>query len=493
MKIFDVNMARVIKDQQIIRQQVDKKIKCKKYEDAIQYIELFSKLSYHFNNIYTDDFIESCIKNISDVIIDEEKFEPHDVYFFYDSFSIDNRGLTQQYLRALMSTNKDFIYVYPTSNGRNTEILSELKYAKNVSIYELDENLTSINKIKKINEIILKHQPKKAFLHLSPWDIEAQISLSYFSNIKRYLIDLTDHAFWLGKSCSDKFITFRDYGFEISRNYRGIKDSDILYLPYYPVLPLHPVEFQGFGEDLDLKGKVTIFTGGAFYKMYGKNFEFFEILKEIVQRNSNVVILIAGSGNQNPIKKFIEKESLQEKIRLIGNRKDISQVFENIDIYLNTYPIMGALMSQYAILKNKPLIGYSPENIPCNEAESLFFNNNTKFTYSDKIEFYDKVAELVHSVKTNSSFMYDKLLHNESSFNDAFRELIDEHYRNELNRQKKCFDRDAFSELYFEMENQSLKVYELLILQTMKGTLLKDKPIYTLFNLLKYIVRNKLI
>ncbi|EHH1223757.1 hypothetical protein J7I04_004713, partial [Vibrio parahaemolyticus] len=148
-------------------------------------------------------------------------------------------------------------------------------------------------------------------------------------------------------------------------------------------------------------------------------------------------------------------------------------------------------MSQYAILKNKPLIGYSPENIPCNEAESLFFNNNTKFTYSDKIEFYDKVAELVHSVKTNSSFMYDKLLHNESSFNDAFRELIDEHYRNELNRQKKCFDRDAFSELYFEMENQSLKVYELLILQTMKGTLLKDKPIYTLFNLLKYIVRNK--
>lgn len=41
---------------------------------------------------------------------------------------------------------------------------------------------------------------------------------------------------------------------------------------------------------------------------------------------------------------------------LIGDRHDINEVFKHSDIFLNTYPIGGGLMTQYAAANSKPIL-----------------------------------------------------------------------------------------------------------------------------------------
>lgn len=62
------------------------------------------------------------------------------------------------------------------------------------------------------------------------------IWIKYKSLVKRYLINPTDHAFWLGKSCLDFSIEFRDYGCNVSNKFRSIENNQIIKQIYYPIL-----------------------------------------------------------------------------------------------------------------------------------------------------------------------------------------------------------------------------------------------------------------
>ncbi len=48
--------------------------------------------------------------------------------------------------------------------------------------------------------------------------------------IDRYLIDLTDHAFWLGKSAADYFLGSRDMSASLQYFQRGIEKQNMIKL-----------------------------------------------------------------------------------------------------------------------------------------------------------------------------------------------------------------------------------------------------------------------
>ncbi|MEI3402379.1 MAG: hypothetical protein V8R51_08850 [Clostridia bacterium] len=55
-------------------------------------------------------------------------------------------------------------------------------------------------------ETIINTKPKAMFFYTKPNDVSAAVSFSMFNKkIDRYLIDLTDHAFWLGVKSNDYF------------------------------------------------------------------------------------------------------------------------------------------------------------------------------------------------------------------------------------------------------------------------------------------------
>ena len=154
-----------------------------------------------------------------------------------------------------------------------------------------------------------------------PWDVVSLLISYSIQGVIKYNINLTDHAFWLGASFIDYNFEFRAYGKTVSLEKRHLKQEQLLYLPYYPILPKNKIEFQGF--PIEAKDKIVIFTGGAFYKMFGNNDLFFKILDELLDLSENAVVLVAGIGDKYTMNEKLAHLRNRHRIMLIGNRRDI--------------------------------------------------------------------------------------------------------------------------------------------------------------------------
>jgi hypothetical protein len=449
-----------------------------KINKSIAFTKAAAKIAYQFNFQYCDDELEENIYKIGQSIIKENNIlftgNPNKVVF-YDSFSIDNRGLTQQYLRAIFSWNCEILYI-TSHNKIGEQILSELNNYDKSQIIIMNDKSFSENALKTLNSIIL-FEPGKVFLHFSPWDILGFVIWSQIKNVERFFINLTDHAFWLGKSCIDYSLEFRGYGQHISQFERNIPKEKLLYQPYYPILSAK--KFKGFPEKT--KNKVIAFAGSAYYKIYGDNFKLLNMIKEVLFSNDNLVFLYAGSGNDIPIKKFISKNKLENKFILLGNRDDISEVIRHIDIYVNTYPMIGGLMSQYAAIMNKPIIGYTNiELYSYNDTEDLLGIQQkgllVKTTPSDFLSYFNDLINDQEKRKENICYTRNSVL-DEQGFNKSLLKTISEKkniwFRNNHIRieQNKIFDS------YFDIEINYEKHYSRAMFSALKYRMFYFKPI----------------
>lgn len=430
----------------------------KNYENVYDLVRCASTLAYQLNFRYADDELELLLNKVAKETLSVTQFSPiKGRYVFYDYFGIDNRGLTQQYLHALKVWGVEFLYILESPGlSENSDIYKEIRSIEHAQIHVVPDGISQVEKTRNIVEVISNYRPERAFLHLAPWDVLAVSVWSMFGNVEKYFIDLTDHAFWLGKSCSDYFIGFRDYGFSIATDFRGIDSQRLLKQPYYPIL--NKSNFEGF--PVSLEAKTIIFSGASYYKIYGENNAFLNILKRIVEDNPDAVVLFAGSGNDRPFRKFIKQNGLAGRIVLIGNRKDINEVFKRCDIYLNTYPVIGGLMSQYAVANGKPIIGYTTDDIPCNFSEGLFDQSlPNKSTFTDLDEFHREINLLVKdkAYRASRSKFSAGVLPTPESFSKGLLLCVEE--KKAYNYKHIHVDAERFMRVYFSMENDYLHQY----------------------------------
>lgn len=431
----------------------------KKYSLALSLVSCAANQAYHLNYCYADKNLENILIDISNQLFELSNREPNAArYVFYDDFGYDNRGLTQQYLHALDSFGVNYLYIVDSDGfDRNGRIAEQIRKNPNAILIQIPQKLDRLAKLRYIFEIIYDFNPEKAFLHLNPWSSVAVAAWNAFPKVERYLIDLTDHAFWLGVSCSNYFIGFRSYGNNISKKERKIDPTRLLNLPYYPISAND--KFQGFPTDV--AGRVKIFSGATYYKIYGENDAFFKIIQRIVKENPDAAIIFAGSGDVKPFKNFIDNNGLSNNVYLIGNRSDINSVFKNCDIYLNTYPIIGGLMSQYAVLNNKPLIGYTSIDIPCNESEGLFAKSlHYKTTYFDIEDFHASINHFISSseARNQASNYAADILPTPESFSIDLNNLLAQKKPAEFPNLE--INIDKFAEIYTSMENNYLHKYD---------------------------------
>lgn len=222
--------------------------KNKEYHKVMDAISLMANMAYNINSFYTDDALEEFIDRVSlDFVKRNKDITPiENKWIFYDSFGWDNRGLTQQYIRALISWNVEFLFIFENfSESLSKEILLELKNYNKASIYIVDNTTPLEKRLNKLVKVIENYNPSKAFLHLTPWNPFSFLLWNRFADIERFQINLTDHAFWLGKKCFDYCIEFRDYGYNISLKHRGIPKEKLLLAPFYPIVDTQN-RFEGF-------------------------------------------------------------------------------------------------------------------------------------------------------------------------------------------------------------------------------------------------------
>ena len=288
------------------------------YHKAIKYAEAASKWAYGLNLFYTDAILEGVVrevakKRVREIVIDR----PHeDRCVLIDSFCIDNRGLTQQYLRAMMNNGMKIMVVYTDKYGSiGRDIKEELEGYKDAEVLTFNSKTELFEEVNETVKTIGRFSPAHIFLHLTPWDTIALMACSSIKGANIYNINLTDHAYWMGASFIDYNIEFRPYGYTVSLEKRGLKEEQLLSLAYYPIDPVS-AEFEGF-PPLP-KDSVTVFTGGALYKMLGKNDIFFRIMERILAISPKVYILVAGINDVELFEEKVSTRRNEDRIILIG-------------------------------------------------------------------------------------------------------------------------------------------------------------------------------
>lgn len=444
----------------------------KNYEASLKHIETAAEIAYNFNWIYTDEELENLLINISNSIILEKKpFIPIEgKVVFYDVFALDNRGLTQQYLRALISWGVELLFIFEGHDlTHSKQIISEIQSYPKGELFVIDKSLSRLEKIKCVYNKIIDFKPEKAFLHLQPSSSVAVTVWNHFDEVTRYQINLTDHAFWLGVKCIDYCLEFRDYGCTVSSEKRKLPKDKLLIQPYYPILDCQP--FIGLPSQIPTDS-IKIFTGGSYYKMYGKSDMFFTLLKLLFDLNPKVVLLLAGHGDDAPIKKFIYDNDFQNRLFILGSRPDITHVFESCDIYLCTYPISGGLMGQYAARLAKPILSYSSDDLRCNFLEGFINFNSTsnfKITHTSLNSFKVEALKLIEnkSYRAVLGSQNKKNIISEKEFSEHLKKLVTSN-KMEIPFKHEVINYVAFSNLYIENENNYLKQFDFFIVSRFK-------------------------
>lgn len=438
------------------------------YEKALYCIELACKTAYCINFRFSDYEFENLISKISREIISRELFKPKQGrYVFYDYFAMDNRGLTQQYIRALISWQVEFLYIISGQCDleNSKKILQELNSYPKATIYKVPSGLTRIDSIRKIADEVSLYMPEKTFIHTTPWDTIGITCWNAFPEVTRYKINITDHAYWIGINCADYFIEYRNYGYNLSMQYRDIDPEKLLIQPYYAILTSGA--FKGLPKIDNSIYDVKLFSGGQLYKIYGENGIYMNMMKHIFDKYPNTVLYFAGDGNIKPLQKFIKDNSLENRWILIGNRKDIIPVIQEMDIFIGTYPISGGLMSYVAAACNKPVVTYTDPLLLCNEIEGVFgtLPANIKMTFMDIDSYYNEIGKLINNKdyriqKANELF---EILLSPEYFNNNLKELLNKNI-NIIEMNNIVIDTNKFCNLYLEMENNFIHSYSRILL-----------------------------
>lgn len=324
-------------------------LKTKKYDKALKTISLLGDMMYNLNITYSDDEIENMIKTISYELLHSRisnlKGRNKRILFF-DGFGLDTRGLALIYIKALTEANYDIVYVTLKHKKLALPQITDVLRGNANNVMLTIEGSNLIKGIYDLNDIVRKYHIDKAFLYTRPADmIGIPVFTAYAGVLERYMINLTDHAFWLGKNTFDFILEFRDYGAIISAEKRNIVKSKLLKQPYYPMVNTD-IKFEGFPfEPQNFK---IIFSGGALYKTFGDNNIYYQIIDHLLSKHKDIIFLYAGEGDGSELKRLTKK--YPDRVYWIAERKDLYQLMKHSYFYLSTYPMIGGLMTQYAVV-----------------------------------------------------------------------------------------------------------------------------------------------
>lgn len=324
----------------------------------------------------------------------------------YASRLIERGALTRQYFDYLVERNHEILLVLPTLHKSDiqTSLFRQAVEAPRVEIF-VPTSPRRLNKIQGILEKVAAFKPYSVFIHMDPVDILGFMVFSRLKTPNRLYIVHNDHTFWLGKTCADYYIEFRNFGLALSIHRRKIPAEKLVLNKFYPILD--NVEFLGLPTQVD--GKIVGLIAGNLYKiLLDADMTWLKIVVGALNLFDDLVIVIAGAGNAKSLMDFIARHKMENRILYLGHRSDFTELVKNVDLVLTTSPLTGGLVAQYASSLNKPIVGYTPlELFSVNEVKELFFTCAEPVLYTDKDSYLVAISEVIFKIRAKRDFTHN--------------------------------------------------------------------------------------
>ncbi len=327
-------------------------------EDAIFAMQTMSRYFVQYNQFFRDETIEEALRVLSDRMNalhpeDVKLYEPEEkCILFLDCICFDTRGLACIYLKALAELGYRILYIAPAHARGRTPILTDILENAPVKaeiVYIDRDRMTDY--IREVCATVQEYRPARGILYNDAIGATGALTFMRLKGLlTRFFIDLGDHAYWIGADAFDFCLEFRNWGASVSRQYRRIPKEKLLIQPYYPIID-HTASFQGFPFQRS-PGDFVVFSGGLLYKTFDDAMTYYRTVAWMLRSFPQVKFWYAGKGDDRGLRAL--REEFPGRVFHTEERRDLFQVMENIDMYLNTYPIGGGLMMQYSALAGKP-------------------------------------------------------------------------------------------------------------------------------------------
>lgn len=400
--MFEITRKDIVNMFNRIKKEIKVELNRENYSRALYLIDRAAVWGYFYNFQYSDDDLESHIISLANHYRETLSIVPQEQnserVLLVTSRISDNHELIRQYARALAICDKPSKIIAMRNDSTMSKCANLLREIENkVEIEWIEETDNYDEKVISIAKAIYSYNPTKILTHVIPWDACSIVAVMSAKNCPCFNVCFNDHTFWIGKSVFDYLIEFRSYGATISIEKRSIPSDKLIHIPYYPIVT-EDVPFQGF--PFDREGKTVFFSGGDGYKMMDKSNTYFNNMDRILDENPKAVFFLA-SGRSDFLRLKTKSLKNKDRIYISNNRRDIYAVFKNCDIYYGTYPIVGALMSEYAALCGKPIVARANKKASLEEIGGIL---NHKYT--EKVAFLtnDEMCEYAHKLCEDISF-----------------------------------------------------------------------------------------
>lgn len=370
--------------------------------EAFRYLDEYANIAAQFNLNYTSEVMESLLEQLSKHCIKtvSEYHGDPDHWVLYDDFCT-TYVLGLQWLEAMASSGKRILYITTrdtSKEGRHKNILDRVTEYPNVECVVIPQG-KFFQRAQAVYDAITGFNATKVVLHKYPAHSVSNLVLpSLPEEVKRYAINLSDQTFWLGTRAIDYCLEFRPFGASVSLQRRGLKEEQLLMVPFYPADDRN--EFAGFPPECT-EDKVIIFSGGDYYKTLDESRVYWKLVKEILERYPQVVFLFATKNipeGDKEIKRFIADNHFEGRFIYIRFRPDIYQVFAHCDIYMGTCPTSGSLMSQLAAINGKPILQYYAPGTPDDETEqAICINDHFPISHFNEESLFKEADELIRN------------------------------------------------------------------------------------------------
>ncbi|MDF2571509.1 MAG: rhamnosyltran: rhamnosyltransferase [Sporomusa sp.] len=238
-------------------------------------------------------------------------------------------------------------------------------------------------------------------LHIHPHDPVAPIAFGVAGGPPVVFLNHADHAFTIGMSVVDLVAELRTAGQSLSMTRRSGTTSSILPIPLKLPPPVQDKQLAkqalGISED-----KIVFLTIATPYKLIPcGEYNFINLLREIVKRYDNVEVLVVGPADSGEWAQL--KAESNGRIRAFGIQYDLSLFHSASDIYLVSMPMGSLTAALEAGVLGIPAVGLTVNvetlsvDIAPGIAETLFNSLEELFGAIDRLvrdkEFRSKQGE----------------------------------------------------------------------------------------------------
>lgn len=405
-----------------------KSIQRKRYNRTLRLLKVLSFIRYKFHLGYKNNIIENGITELS-LHVNKTEFvdnnNDHSIVII-DEINADYIGLMTQYLDPFILSSFKILYLYEHiehHEATRTHLMKKLASYENAIIKEIPTTSREFSKSQWIYDETCAFGSKKVLMNFGEWAVEKCVACCALpKECVKFHINAGDHCFWAGVCCVDYSFELRHYGANLSYTERGLQKDQIIYLPFYPVMK--DVPFTGF--PYECSGKFIFLSGGAAYKIVDEDYTFFRLCKGVLDECPNAIVLYAGANTGNidndVLLNGVERFGLHGRFFSIGYRNDIMEVFKHSDVFLDTYPIGGGTMCQFAAQCSIPIINYRYPGVE----ECVAQKTDCSFTYYSEKDFIQEAKQLYLDVvyrKRRGSEIHDAVV-SKNEFDEALLSFI---------------------------------------------------------------------